>query len=209
VSVTERVPLSRERILRAAVELVDANGLGALSMRKLGAALGVEAMSLYNHVANKDAVVDGLLEALLQEVELPPRDRPWDEQIRVIALQCRKAGHAHPAIFPLFGSRPVQSMDAFAPFEQTYGALRLAGFDPPAALDAFMAVASYVFGFTLAEVGGLVSMTSERPIDLDGFDAADHPYAIEMAAVLLQRDADQQFSFGLEQLLRGLAAMLA
>ena len=208
VSVTERLPLSRERIFVAAVELVDANGLEALSMRKLGAALNVEAMSLYNHVANKDDVVTGLLEAVLAEIALPPDHLPWDEKLRDLAHTFRRAGHAHPQIFPLLGSRAIRSIEGFRPLEYSYAALRDAGLDPNAALDAFMSLSSYVFGYVLTELGGLVDVAAGRSIDFGDIDPDEHPLLIEMAVAFGHRDGDKQFDVGLEQLLRGMASMI-
>src|SRR5215210_607228 len=106
-------------------------------MRKLGAALGVEAMSLYNHVANKEDVLDGVVAELLVEVQLPDPDAPWPDQVRDLAHEFRRVGHAHPGAFLLLGSRPVRSLDAFAPLECAYAALRKAGLEPQVAHDAF------------------------------------------------------------------------
>ena len=209
VTVTDRLPLSRDRIFVAAVELVDANGLEALSMRKLGAALNVEAMSLYNHVANKDDVVNGLLEAVLAEIELPADELAWDDKLRDIAHKFRRAGHAHPRIFPLFGSRAIRSIEGFRPLECSYAALRDAGLDPNAALDAFMSLSSYVFGYVLTELGGLVDVAAGRTIDFGDIDPDEHPLLIEMAIAFGHRDGDKQFNVGLEQLLRGMAAMIS
>ena len=84
MTMADRIPLSRERIITAAVAIVDAQGLEALSMRKLGASLGVEAMSLYNHVTNKDDVLDGVLDHVLREVPLPDPALAWDDQLSVV-----------------------------------------------------------------------------------------------------------------------------
>ena len=105
-----RRPLTRARILTAALRLVDREGLEALSMRRLGQALGVEAMSLYNHVPNKAAVLDGLVELLLGELEIPgPEAGDWWERIRRIAHSYRRSAHAHPHAFPLAVTRPYNT----------------------------------------------------------------------------------------------------
>lgn len=208
MAVTERVPLTRERIIRAAVELADANGVDALSMRKLGAALGVEAMSLYNHVANKEDLLDGLLDAILDEMELPDPDGPWDHQLRVIAHAFRRLGHEHPQIFPLFGSRSIRSVEGFRPLEQSYAAIRKAGLDPDQAFDAFASLAAYVFGYVLTELGGLVDVAEGRSIDFTTLTAEQHPWLVEMGVALANRDAERQFAFGLEQNLRGLSDII-
>lgn len=208
MSVTERRPLTRARILEAAVVLVDANGVDALSMRKLGAALGVEAMSLYNHVANKDDVLNGILDLVLAEIELPDAELAWDEQLRRLARGFRQAGHDHPGVFPMFGSRAIRSLEGLLPLERAYAILRDAGLDEDAALDAFTTMSSFVFGFVLTELGGLVDVESGSAIDVDAIDPAGHPRLVEMAVALARRDADRQFAFALEQLLTGLTRMI-
>src|SRR5512146_2421225 len=91
-----RTPLSRERVLRAAVKLADKGGLASLSMRKLGNALGVEAMSLYKHVADKDDILDGLVNAVFTEIGLPPVDAEWRRAMRERALSARQVLLRHP-----------------------------------------------------------------------------------------------------------------
>jgi AcrR family transcriptional regulator len=209
VSVTDRPPLTRERIVAAAVELVDANGVDALSMRKLGAALGVEAMSLYNHVVNKDDVLDGILDQVLAEIERPDPSVAWDVQIRLLAHGFRAAGHRHPGVFPLFGTRAITSLEGFRPLEQSYTALRDAGLGADAAFDGFTALASFTFGFVLTELAGLVDRALARPQDLDASALLDRPHLVEMGLSLAGRDATRQFEVGLDLLISGLAAMVA
>ena len=208
MSMTEREPLTRDRIVAAAVELVDANGVDALSMRKLGASLGVEAMSLYNHVANKDDVLDRILDRVLAEIELPERSLAWDEQIRILAHGSRAAGHRHPGVFPLFGSRSISSLEGFRPLEQSYAALRDAGLSDEAALDGFTAIASFTLGYVLTELGGLVDRALQHPWEIDPEDAVNRPHLVEMGVALSRRDADHQFRFGLDLLISGLASMV-
>jgi AcrR family transcriptional regulator len=208
MSMTERLPLSRDRVVQAAVELADTYGVEALSMRKLGAALGVEAMSLYNHVDNKDDLIDGVLDAILGEIELPSEALPWDEQLRRIGHAFRRAGHDHPKIFPLFGSRSIRSISGFRPLERSYAVLRGAGLHTDDALDAFVSLASFVFGYVLTELGGLVDVAEGRSIDLTTVRADEHPWLVEMGAAFANRDGDRQFEFGLERMLRGLQAMV-
>lgn len=207
MAMTERLPLTRERIIAAAVELVDANGVDALSMRKLGAALGVEAMSLYNHVVNKDDVLDRILDQVLAEIELPDPSLAWDEQIRALAHGFRAAGHRHPGVFPLFGSRSITSFEGFRPLEQSYAALRDAGLSADDALDGFTALSSFAFGYVLTELGGLVDRALQHPWELDDV-RVDRPHLVEMGAALARRGPDRQFRFGLDLLIGGLADMV-
>lgn len=209
MAMTERPPLTRDRIIATAAELVDANGVEALSMRKLGSALDVEAMSLYNHVVNKDDVLNRILDRVLAEIELPDPGLAWDDQIRALAHAFRQAGHRHPGVFPLFGSRSITSLDGFRPLEQSYAALRDAGLSADDALDGFAALAVFAFGYVLTELGGLVDAALHHPWDLDEADLVARPYLVEMGASLAQRDADRQFQFGLDLLIRGLATMVA
>src|SRR5918911_507596 len=97
-----RRPLTRPRILRAALKLIDGEGLDALSMRKLGAALGVEAMALYRHVPSKGALLDGVVELLLEQLELPPAGcESWSDAWLAVARSYRRLAHSHPGAFRL------------------------------------------------------------------------------------------------------------
>src|SRR5918995_6954834 len=107
----KRQPLNRRRILETAVRFVDSEGLEALSMRKLGAKLGVEAMSLYNHVPNKGALLDGMVEVLLGELEIPPESEGWERRIREAYGAFRRLAHEHPNVFSLLLGRPPDTMD--------------------------------------------------------------------------------------------------
>lgn len=203
-----RPRLTRDRIVTVALEIVDREGIEALSMRKLGSALGVEAMSVYNHIANKDAVLDAILDRIIAEIVLPDPGLPWEEQLRALAHRFRRAGHLHPRAFPLFGSRAIRSIEGYAPLEAAYRALRDAGMDVGEALDSFLAVASYVFGFVLVELGGLVDVRAGRSIDFASVDLDAHPRLVELGTAFFSRDADQQFSVGLERMLEGIATRI-
>src|SRR5215213_7793139 len=140
MAVVKRRPLSRRRILEAAVRFVDREGLDALSMRKLGSELGVEAMSLYNHVPNKSALLDGMVEVLLGELEIPPEDEGWERRVRGAYRAFRRLAHEHPNVFPLLVVRPPETMDGIWLVEEFLKTLREAGFDPQTALYAFRAL---------------------------------------------------------------------
>src|SRR5688500_19101550 len=102
---TPRTPLSRDRVLRAAVALAEQHGLEALTMRRLGQELGVEAMSLYRYVANKDDLLDGMVDAVFGEIELPPHDTDWRTAMRRRAISVRAALTRHPSATPLMPPR--------------------------------------------------------------------------------------------------------
>jgi TetR/AcrR family tetracycline transcriptional repressor len=202
-----RVPLTRDRIVVAAVALVDADGLDALSMRKLGAALGVEAMSLYNHVDNKDDVLDGILDRVLREVPLPDPALAWSEQLRVLARGFRAAGLAHPGVLPMFGSRPIRTVEAFAPLERAYDILRLAGLDPDAALDAFLAMSSFVLGRVLLDMGNRQVVATDGTIDLSAVSTDAHPRLVELQRAVLGDHSSREFERGFDLLIEGIRSL--
>ena len=144
-----RTPLSRERILEAALELVDEGGIEALSMRKLGQSLGYEAMSLYNHVDNKDDVLNGILDLVLAETEPPASGGDWRESVRTSSLSVHRALRRHPWAAELLMSpsriRParIRHMDLLL------GRLREAGFSPEMTYHAYHVLDAHVTGFSL------------------------------------------------------------
>ncbi len=150
-----RRPLTRERVLCAALDHIDTHGLEDLSMRKLGAALGVEAMSLYHHVPGKGALLDGIVELVLSDLELPgPEVTEWRERLRVGLRSLRRVTLAHPAAIPLIAGREVRTGPALAPVERALATLRSAGFDDTTTVYAFHALVGFVLGGTLQQVHG-------------------------------------------------------
>lgn len=150
---TTREPLTRQRVLDTAIELVDQDGLGALSMRKLGTQLGVEAMSLYKHVANKDAVLDGLVEHLWTDVHgaIAEHDE-WPEQLRSYAHAIRDAMHKHPQSAQLLLSRcmlPTQLLEVYATLIES---LQDAGFDEKTAARTVRALGGFALGYVSTEL---------------------------------------------------------
>src|SRR5215469_17861702 len=147
-----RPRLTRERVLKAALEFVDANGLAALSMHKLGAELGVQGMSLYSHVASKDALLDGIVEAMTWEAQLPPAgSADWRDALRRLAGEIRGIILRHPAAAPLLVSRRVMPTRRL---EQTDAYVRLlmrAGFTEERAMDVLRTVVMYAHGYALVE----------------------------------------------------------
>ena len=209
-----RRPLSRGRILEAAIRLVDREGLAALSMRKLGQELGVEAMSLYNHVPNKAALLDGMVGTVLGELEVPPVDAaPWEDRLRAVARAYRRLALAHPNLFPVLVTRPLNAPEVLRPLEATLDLLRAAGFDASTALHAFRAVSGYVEGYALDEIT-VFSFAASAPGDgprlqLDRIDPREFPRLRELAPYFAEQDRDAEFEFGLDALIVGLGAKLA
>ena len=147
-----RLPLTRERILQAALELVDESGIEALTMRKLGQNLGFEAMSLYNHVANKDDVLDGILDLVLAECEPPSPTDDWNVAIRRSAVSVHDALRRHPWAAGLMMS-PKHARPARTRYmDSLLGRLRAAGFSAETTFTAYHVLDGHIFGFSLWEI---------------------------------------------------------
>ena len=146
---TARPPLSRERILAEAMRMADDAGLESLSMRKLGQALGVEAMSLYHHVSNKDDVIDGIVDLVLAETEPPSTKEEWDVAIRASAISIHDALRRHPWAGPLLMMRARPGRLSY--MDSLLARLRDAGFSPEATFTNYHVLDGHIFGFSLWE----------------------------------------------------------
>jgi AcrR family transcriptional regulator len=206
--VAGRQPLSRRRVLEEAVRFVDREGLEALTMRKLGAELGVEAMSLYNHVPNKSALLDGMVEVLLGELEVPTENYGWEERIREGYRAFRRLAHEHPNVFPLLVNRPPDTMDGVWLVEEFLRTLEEAGFDKEAALHAFRALSSYTFGYAMAEIRGFALEPDGSRLGAHKLSPQEFPRLCELRPQLENVDHDAEFEFGLDLILSGLRAKL-
>src|SRR6476469_889939 len=148
---SRRGRLSRDRVVRAAVLLADTGGLEALTMRRLGEELGVEAMSLYKHVANKDDLLDGMVDLVFGEIELPGDGTDWRTAMRARAVSARTALTRHPWATALMQSRTAPGVATLRHHDTVIGALRRAGFPVVLTAHAFSAIDAYVYGFALQE----------------------------------------------------------
>ena len=210
-----RLPLSRDRVLRAAVSLADSHGIGALTMRRLGQALGVEAMSLYKHVRNKDDILDGVVELVLAEVDLPEPGEAWKPAMRRRATSARAVFARHPWATTLVQSRATPGPATLRYYDAVVGSLRAGGFPVALAAHAFAVLDSYVYGFAVQErslpmqaPGELAEVTEDI---LASFPAAQFPHLAEMAVEhILQPGYDyaDEFGWGLELILDALERAL-
>jgi AcrR family transcriptional regulator len=205
-------PLSRERILSAAVKLVDEEGIDALSMRRLGSELGVEAMSLYNHVPNKAALMEAIVDHVIAEVPLADVTLDFDEQVREMARSFRRLSLAHPHIVPLIAMRPFNTVTALRPVEYGFGLFLKLGLDETTALHAFRALAGFATGYTLAETGGFFAEGSgpktDYTIDSRDLSSGEFPNLTRMIPAILECDHDEEFEFGIDLFLEGLKSKL-
>src|SRR5271165_5696577 len=140
-----RTPLNGERVMRAAVAFADESGIGSLTMRKLGEALGVEAMSLYNHVANKDALLDGMVDLVFSEIDLPSSGTDWKTAMRERAVSARQALSRHSWAIALMSSRTSPGPATLKHHDAVIGSLREGGFSVEIAAHAFSVLDSYIY----------------------------------------------------------------
>jgi len=202
-----RAGLSRQRVLEAAVEFVDRDGLDALSMRKLGDLLGVEAMSLYRHVANKADLLDGIHETILKEMPAPTLGGSWREDLRMLARSLRQVLNRHPNTLPLFATRPALSPGSLLLVEIVLGMFREAGFNAEQSLSAWQTVFVYVVGHNLLSFRP--AEPRSKKLGTQRTSLEDLPHLASMADALARHDQEQAFEFGLDVLLRGLDAQLS
>ncbi|MEW9530987.1 TetR/AcrR family transcriptional regulator C-terminal domain-containing protein [Microbispora sp. NPDC049125] len=202
--------VSRETVLAAALALVDREGIAALSMRKLGAELGVEAMTLYYHVPNKDAVLDGLVNEVVSRIRVE-LEGPWREWTRAFAVSIRRELLAHPALLPLVATRPVLTPGGLDDVERIAAGLRGDGFSPSGALHMINVVATFVIGHTLAEAGSTPGHDEpDVAAAMEGLDPGTYPVLAEAlrAGLGTPENHQERFDLALDSLLDGLAARL-
>lgn len=192
---SERPRLNRDAVLRAAQAIIDERGLEACTMRAVAAELGVEAMSLYWHVPNKEALLDGVIELMIAEMDVPyTRDGDWTDALRSAARTFRRVVLSHRNALPLLASRPLPAYAAGTRItEDAITALEGGGFDRPTAIQAARTVSRYVMGFTFGERG-----PGQAP------PPSDSPVVDELLRSVADSGQDDLFEFGLETLLRGL-----
>ncbi|WP_165986363.1 TetR/AcrR family transcriptional regulator [Streptomyces sp. YIM 98790] len=216
-----RVPLSRERVLRAAVGLADRDGLEAVTMRRLAQELGVEAMSLYHHVANKGAILDGVVEVVLAEIseaaaraDAPPPEQDWQAALRARILAAREVLLRHRWASRLLESRSSLSPAVIGYFDGVLGILRAGGFSYDLAHHALHALGSRAIGFTQELFDPEDQEAAEEETAAMMAQMADQfPHLTGMLAEVMHDDPDStlgwcddqfEFEFGLDLLLEGL-----
>ncbi|MGH8969789.1 MAG: TetR/AcrR family transcriptional regulator C-terminal domain-containing protein [Actinomycetes bacterium] len=202
-----RAPLSRERVLRAAIALADEAGIESLTMRRLGQELGVEAMSLYRHVANKDDILDGIVDLVLGDIDVPPEGTHWKAAMRQRAISAHGVLLAHPWAAMQIMSRFNIGLGMTRYLDATLGRLREGGFSVEGALDAWHTLDSHIYGFTLQELG-LPFEADEAPRVsaevLGQLSAADYPHVVEIITHVMRSGRVEDFEFGLDLILDGL-----
>jgi TetR/AcrR family tetracycline transcriptional repressor len=213
--VETRERLTRDKIVSAALALMDAGGLEAVTMRRVGRELSVEAMSLYNHVEDKDALLDGVCEQVMRGFSFPPHAADWTVEARALARSFRRILRSHPNVITLFSQHKSRmlSIDAFRPMEAALSCLRRAGLSDHETAQAYRMFGGFIFGFVLMEVGQQFGadlaegMTPEQVAQMLPSDE------LTTVAALLPEiancDPDVDFEYGLDLMIRGLEAQIA
>jgi AcrR family transcriptional regulator len=211
---SQRTPLSTDRVLGAAIRVADHGGAEAITMRRVAQELGVEAMSLYHHVANKDAILDGVVDRVFASIELPPADRDdWRGAIRVRACSARAVLSRHRWALGLMDSRPNPGPATLRHHDAVLGVMRRAGFTLPMAAHAVSIIDSYISGFVLQE-SNLPLETPEQLRDVAGgileqLPVDELPHLTEMIvdhALQPGYDYASEFGYGLDLILDALDA---
>lgn len=206
-----RQPVSRERALEAALKLADSSGLEALTMRRLAEELGVEAMSLYHHVPNKDAILDGMVDLVFSEIELPSSTVEWRTAMRRRAASVRVVLLRHPWALRLMESRSTPGPATLAHHDAVVGCLRAGGLSIPLTAHAYALLDSYIYGFIHTELN-LPFQTTEQTHEVargifEQMPAGAYPHLVELTMEHVLKPGysfGNEFGFGLELILDGL-----
>ena len=196
------MPLTAEAIFQAALRLVDAEGLDALTMRRLATELDVAPMSIYGHVPNKDDLLLGVVNAATSKIALPdPHTPPW-EALRAVTREFRRVALEHPNLMPLIVRRPPTGSEGLLTLESALDALLRAGLEPALTARAYRLMASFAIGFVSLECGGYFD-----PVDVGAggqvapIAPAALPRIAQMAPHLMKWDADEEFEAGMDVLI--------
>lgn len=211
--------LSRDVVLTKALELVDAEGLEALTMRRLGQELGRDPMSLYRYAENRAALLDGVSELVLNQLRIHPEDPDWKAQLRRIAHNLRTLALQHPNVVPLLVTRPLSTplglrpLGTLRPLEQILSLLVAAGFQPADALHVYRAYYGFLYGHILNELQEYVVDAEENEVllrlGLHRLPAKEFPRLRALAPALAEYDGGAELEQGLTILLSGLEAQLS
>ncbi|MFD8935750.1 TetR/AcrR family transcriptional regulator [Streptomyces sp. NPDC059578] len=206
-----RTPLSRDRVIRTAVAVADEKGTAALTMRAIAEPLGVEAMSLYHHIASRDDILDGMVDAVFSEIALPPHDADWKSAMRLRAISVRTVLRSHPWAVGLLDSRARPGPATLRHHDAVIGTLRTGGFSVAMAAHAFSLIDSYLYGFVMQELSlpfnGAAELDEVAGAILRDMPTDAYPHLTELAtehALKPGYDYADEFTFGLTLILDAL-----
>jgi len=210
-----RPALSRDRVLRSALAVADAGGIASLTIRSLAERLGAKPMSVYHYVANKDEILDGIVDLVFGEIELPVAGRDWRSEMCQRAASARQALKRHPWAIGLMESRTAPGPATLRHHDAVIGALRAAGFSVAMTAHAYALIDSYVYGFALQEASlpfkGPETIGEIAEPMLQQFSNGEYPHFVEMATEYVLRpgyDFGAEFDFGLTVILDALTNLI-
>jgi AcrR family transcriptional regulator len=207
----KRAPLSRERVLNGAIAVADAGGIATLTIRSLAQELGVKPMSVYHYVANKDEILDGIVDIVFSEIELPSAGGDWRSELRRRALSARRVLRRHPWAIPLMQSRTNPGPATLRHLDSVIATLRGGGLSLEMTAHAYALMDSYVYGFALSEaalpINGPETVTEVADQMMHLFNPDTYPHLVEFAIGHVRQpgyDFGEEFEFGLDLILGGL-----
>jgi AcrR family transcriptional regulator len=208
-----REPLTRDRIIEAALRVMDEEGLEAVTMRRIGRELGVEAMSLYNHVEDKDDILEGVTEQVMNGFEFPASTGDWARDARAMSREWRRLLSLHPSVCQLLAERhkPLEGRATYRAMDSALEVLRRAGLSARDAAQAFNALGGYILGFVMMEqglmlVGNDVEHARQHDLTVEALQGSDLVHVKECFPFFADCTTDQQFDFGLDLMIRGIRA---
>lgn len=200
--------LTRERIVTAAIGLIEREGAEAVSMRRVATELGCGVMSLYNHVPSKSALLDFVAERVMSAIEFSPvPGASLADEVRAQARAFRAITRSYPRCTMVAVSRPTTSVTGMLPMEHALATLREAGFSGPEAVHIVHAFVAYIVGSLLREMGVSPGLAPDGTAHRPALDPAEFPQVTALAGELLRKDPDADFEFGLELLTRAIEAL--
>jgi AcrR family transcriptional regulator len=210
-----RIPLSRERVLSVAVGIADTGGIGSLTIRSLAKELGVQPMSVYHHVANKDEILDGIVDLVFGEIALPTAGGDWRGELERRSRSARQVLRVHSWAIALMESRRSPGPANLTHHDAVLGALRAGGFSLELTAHAYAVLDAFVYGFALQEASlpfeGADSAADVAGPMMEAFAEGQYPHLVEFAtehALQPGYDFGDEFEFGLALVLDGLSGLL-
>jgi AcrR family transcriptional regulator len=207
-----RERLTRERVIEAALHVMDEEGLEAVSMRRVAREVGVEAMSLYHHVLDKDDLLQGICNEVMRSFEFPDAVGDWVDRAKAGARAWRRLLQAHPDVMRLFaethGPLPLAA-DSLRPTEFALAMFKEAGLSDRDTVMAFHSFGGYIQGFVMMEGGSIEGKSHGEPFAGPEISTETFPVLAAVGRYFGECDADEQFEFGLDLLVRGLRARVA
>ena len=205
---SQRGTLSRQRIVAAAMRMLDADGETRFSMRRLAAEMGVDPMALYHHVPNRAALMHDVVDTLLGECELPPPNGSWRNRVRDLCHAYRSLAHRHPGVFPIYAYFEDWVPSEHKIHEALHAALKAGGFSDQATVSGARLLLNFAESFACEEITQWIAPYSpdDRAKLIESLSAGDYPLTTSLVDEIAGVDPDTEFAFGLDVVIRGLEA---